>query len=142
MVRTGLDAHFSGRASWSGFSGRRGFSFVEPYFSGVAALTDDNIFLILWDDVDKHYDIVSQVSYAQLSLVPNDYLIRLYFNDQEFLFGQETVTADITTHFKFLTPSGGVDKTKTMEALSFLEARVKTRPISKQQTNTSLDNDY
>jgi len=144
VARTGLDANFSGRAFWGYFSRSPGFSFVAPYFSGVAALTDDYIFLILWDDVDQHYDIVSQVSYAQLSIGPNNYSIDLYFNDQAFLFGQETVTADITTYFRFLTPSGGTDKTKTKEALSFLKARVKARPISisKQQTNTSLDDDY
>jgi len=61
--------------------------------------------------------------------------------DQEFLFGQETITADMATFFKFKTPSGGFDKTKTMDALSFLETRIKARPVSKQQTNTSLDDD-
>ena len=146
MARTGLDAEFSGRASWWGFSGIRGSPFVEPYFSGVAALTDDYIFLLLWDDVDQHYDIVSQVSYAQLSLVPvyYNYSIELYFNDREFLFGQQTVTvtANRTTYFRFLTPSGRIDKTKTMEAISFLKTRVKTRPIPKQQTSTSLDDNY
>jgi len=144
MVRTGLDAHFSGRASWSGFSGRRGYSALEPTFSGVAALTDNYIFLILWDDVDQHYDIVSQIPYEQLSLVPfYDYSIELYFNDQEFLFGQEPVTAYMATRFRFLTPSGVTDRTKTMEAFSFLEARVKTHPIyGAQTTNTSLDDDY
>lgn len=144
MVRTGLDAEFSGRASWWGFSGRPGFSVVDPYFSGVAALTDDYIFLILWDDIEQHYDIVSQVSYAQLSLVPlNIYSIELYFNDQEFLFGQQTVTADKATYFTFETLSGVTDKAKTMEAFSFLKARVKTHPIyGAQTTNTSLDDDY
>jgi hypothetical protein len=45
-----------------------GYSF---YFSGVAALTDTNIILLLFNEDEQRYEIMTQVPYRFISFVPN-----------------------------------------------------------------------
>jgi hypothetical protein len=129
-----------GKASWYGFSGSPGFSATSPYFRGVAALTETEIVLLLWNEVEETYEIVSQVPYANLNLVSKGR--KLYFKSKEFSFGQETFTAHMATYFRFVKPSGVIDKAKTEEAFLVLDAKVEPRSYSERRINTSFDGEY
>jgi hypothetical protein len=90
MTAGDQEALLFGRVWWFGFSGSPGFSATSPYFSGVAALTETEIVLLLWNEIEETYEIVSRVPYANLNLVSKGR--ELYFKDKEFSFGQETFT--------------------------------------------------
>jgi hypothetical protein len=129
-----------GKASWYGFSGSPGFSATSPYFRGVAALTETEIVLLLWNEVEETYEIVSLVPYANLNLVSKGR--KLYFKSKEFSFGQETFTADMATYFRFVKPSGVIDKAKTKEAFLVLDAKVEPHSYSERRIDTSFDGQY
>ena len=140
MTAGDQEALLFGRVWWFGFSGSPGFSATSPYFSGVAALTETEIVLLLWNEIEETYEIVSRVPYANLNLVSKGR--ELYLKDKDFSFGKETFTADMGTYLRFMKPSGVIDKAQTEEAFLVLDAKVEPHSYSERHITTSFDGEY
>lgn len=126
------EIHVVGNATWSGFSGSPGFAATSPYFSGVIALTDTDILLLLWNENEDQYEIVKTVSYSELTIIPSK-SFRLYFKKPEFSFGERIYTADLATYLRYMKTGNWSthDKSKNEDALLVLERKVETRVLDK-----------
>ena len=59
--------HVFGKAEWFGFYiSSKSLHFTTPYFLGVAALTDTDILLLLWDEDEQRYKIVERMPYEEI----------------------------------------------------------------------------
>jgi hypothetical protein len=101
-----------GRASWAGFSENPGyFHFVSPYFSGVAALTETDILLLLYNEDQQRYEILKQVPYTGIRFDPKHGWraggsLCLYIEEPEFSFGEKGYTPYERTYLQFERPTG------------------------------------
>lgn len=123
------EIHVMGNATWSGFSGSTGFAATSPYFSGVVALTETDILLLLWNENEDQYEIVKTVSYSELTISPSK-SIKLYFKEPKFSLGQQTYTADLVTYLRFMNKWGIVDRNKNEKALQVTKRKVETHVIA------------
>jgi hypothetical protein len=137
-----------GKANWLGFSESSGnFHVVSPYFSGVAALTDTDIFLLLYDDNEQRYEILKQVPYTSISFDPKHGRraggpLYLYIEEPEFSFGEKSYTPHARTYLEFTSPTGILsDPEKNKLAHLLFEEKV-ARHIVEQPPITSFDDQY
>lgn len=106
------EVRLSGKAIWMGFFESPGiFHVVSPYFSGVVALTDTDIFLLLYNDEEQRYEVLSQVPYTGISFDPNDGWsaggpLYLYIEEPELALGEKIYTPDARTSLEFVRPTG------------------------------------
>ena len=136
---TASEIQVVGRATWTGFSGSPGFAATSPYFSGVVALTETDILLLLWNENEDQYEIVKTVSYSELTIIPSK-SFKLYFKEPGFSLGQQTYTADLATYLRFMSNRGIVEKSKNEDALLVLKRKVETHVI--EETTASSKEDY
>ena len=127
-----------GKASWMGFSESQGyFHAVSPCFSGVAVLTDTDIFLLLYNDDEQRYEILTQVPYRFISFYPGGgWLdggdsIYLYFEELwGFSFGEKHYSPYDRTVFGFTKPTGTrIDPEKNKLAHLLFEEKVARKVI-------------
>ncbi len=95
-----------GKAYWGEFGDRN--IFVSRHFSGIAALTDSNILLLLFNDDDQRYEILTQVPYRFISYDPRRGWGRrygeglsLYFEIGRISFGEKQHSSTGPTYFTF-----------------------------------------
>ena len=135
-----------GKANWLGFSESPGhFHVVSPYFSGVAALTDTDIFLLLYNDDEQRYEILTQVPYTSISFDPKHGSggpLYLHIEEPEFSFGEKSYTPYEKTLLGFTGPTGfWNDREKNKLAHLLFEEKV-ARHIVEQPPITSFDDQY
>ena len=118
---------------------------MSPYFSGVAALTDTDIFLLLYNDDEQRYEILAQVPYTAISFDPKHGRgaggpLYLYIEEPEFSIGEKSYTPRERTYLEFTRPTGiRSDPEKNKLAHLLFEEKV-TRHIVEQPHITSFDN--
>jgi len=142
------EVHIFGKANWLGFVESPGyFHVVSPYFSGVAALTDTDIFLLLYNDNEQRYEILTQVPYTGISFDPKHGrraggALCLYIEEPEFSFGEKSYTPYERTYLEFTRPTGiRSDPEKNKLAHLLFEEKV-SRHIVDQPPITSFDDQY
>jgi hypothetical protein len=142
------EARIFGKANWLGFVESPGYLHaVTPYFSGVVALTDTDIFLLLYNDDEQRYEILTQVPYTGISFDPKHGSsaggpLCLYIEEPEFSFGEKRYTPYERTYLEFTRPTGiRSDPEKNKLAHLLFEEKV-ARHIAEQPPITSFDDQY
>lgn len=134
-----------GKADLMGFSKNSGgLHFVAPYFSGVAALMDTDILLLLYNEDEQRYEILTQLSYTGISFDPKHGRraggpLCLYIEEPEFSIGEKSYTPYEKTLLGFTGPTGfWNDREKNKLAHLLFEEKV-ARHIAEQPPITSFD---
>ncbi len=136
-----------GKANWLGFVESPGyFHAVSPYFSGVVALTDTDIFLLLYKDDEQRYEILLQMPYTGIRFDPIHGRaggpLCLYIEESGFSFGEKSYTSYGRTYLEFTRPTGiRSDPEKNKLAHLLFEEKV-ARHIVEQPPITSFDDQY
>jgi hypothetical protein len=139
--------HVFGYAHWHGFSdSSKSLHFTDPFFTGVAALTDIDILLLLWNEDVQQYQIVEQVPYSEIRFQPRDEwrstgYLTILMDEPEISIGAQRYTSREKTYLGFVLPSGlRIEREKNKQAHALFEEKVE-RYIPGQSTNTIPD-DY
>ena len=140
--------HVFGNVSWSGFRDSRNYPAVSRYFHSVAAITDTDILLLKWHEIEKRYKIVKRLRYSEIqSISKGGSLIYLYFNDEELSLGNKNYviygTTTFKTYFEFYKPSGFLgDQEKSEAAFFILKDNIKLHESTRPTSDTSIEDDY
>ena len=142
------EVRISGKANWLGFSESPGyFHVVAPYFSGVTALTDTDIFLLLYNDDEQRYEILTQVSYTGISFDPQHGrraggALSLYIEEPDFTVGEKSYTPDERTFLEFTRPTGIRSDTEKNKLAHMLFEEKVARHVVERPPSTSFDDQY
>jgi hypothetical protein len=141
------EIHVFGKASWHGFyDGSKTLHFTEPYFYGVAALTDETIFMLMWDERERRYEIIERVPYSNIKFQPRGKRwsaasITILMDESAITVGEQSYTSFKKTYLSFVLPSGiRVDREKNTQANLLFEEKVE-RYVPDHSSNSSAD-DY
>ena len=138
--------HFFGNASWHGFyDPTRSLYVTDPYFSGVAALTDTEILLLLWNEDVRQYEIVEQVPYTEIRFLPEGEWrstgpLSILTEQTTIAVGGQSYMSRKWTHLGFNLPSGWrIDREKNKQAHLLFEEKVE-RFVRDDSANVIEDN--
>lgn len=117
------EVHVFGKAEWSGL--QNGERFIEA----VAAITDTNILLLMWNEPENQYKIVARFPFSEIlsvSAPPDGDRMVLYFDDKELSLGDQNYGINDKTIFSFYKTSRiGLDREKNEATFLFLKDRIK-----------------
>ena len=138
--------HVFGNASWHGFyDPTRSLHFTDPYFSGVAALTDTEILLLLWNEDLRRYEIVEQVPYTEIRFLPEGEWgstgpLTILTEQTTIAVGGQSYMSRKWTYLGFNLPSGWrIDREKNKQAHLLFEEKVE-RFVRDDSANVIEDN--
>ena len=140
--------HVFAKVRWGGFRDSRNYPAVSRYFHSVAAITDTDILLLKWHEIEKRYKIVKRLRYSEIqSISKGGSLIYLYFNDEELSLGNKNYviygTTTFKTYFEFYKPSGFLgDQEKSEAAFFILKDNIKLHESTRPTSDTSIEDDY
>lgn len=140
--------HVFGKVHWGGFRDSRNFPAVSRYFYSVAAITDTDILLLNWHEIEKRYTIVKRLRYSEIQSISKvGSLIFLYFNDEELSLGNMNYVIYGKTTFKtflnFTKPAGFLaDQEKSEAAFLILKNNIKLHENTRPTSDTSKEDDY
>ena len=139
--------HVFGYAAWHGFfDSSKSLHFTSPYFSGVAALTDIDILLLMWNEDAQRYEIVAEVPYSEIRFQPRGEWgstgsLAILMGESEISIGEQPFTSLKKTYLEFLLPSGRrIDREKNRHAHLLFEEKVE-QFIPDYSANTPVE-DY
>jgi len=137
-----------GKANWFGFrKGSGPLMFVDPHFKGVAVLTDTDILLLLWSEVEQRYQILKQVAYSSIRYRPSTERagLRLYLMESEFSFGEidyRPYRPLGQTYLEFTKPKGtSTDRENLKRAHALFQEKVEKYIVETPIPN-SFDGEY
>ena len=140
--------HVFGKVTWGGFRDSRNYPAVSRYFHSVAAITDTDILLLKWHEIEKRYKIVKRLRYSEIQSISKvGSLIYLYFNDEELSLGNKNYViygkTTFKTYFEFAKPSGIlIDQEKSEAAFFILKDNIKLHENTRPTSDTSIEDDY
>ncbi len=133
--------HVFGKVDWLGFyNSSKSVHLTTPYFSGVAALTDTDILLLLWDEDEQRYKIVERVPYEEIRFQPkgewrSNASLTIYMDETKISIGEQSYTPHRATYLDFRPPTGlGADREKNKQAHLLFEEKVE-RYVPDSSTN-------
>lgn len=130
-----------GKVDWIGFLiSSKSVHLTTPYFSGVAALTDTDILLLLWDEDEQRYKIVERVPYEEIRFQPRGEWrskgsLTIYMDETKISIGEQNYTPLRATYLGFTSPTGlSADREKNKQAHLLFEEKVE-RYVPDSSTN-------
>lgn len=116
------EVHVFGKAEWSGLQNG------ERFIVAVAAITETNILLLMWNEAENQYKIVTRFPFSEIlsiSATPDGDRMFLYFDDKELSLGDQDYGVNGETIFSFYKTSWiGLDREKNEATLLFLKDRI------------------
>ena len=140
--------HVFGKVYWGGFRDSRNFPAVSRHFHAAAAITDTDILLLKWHEIEKRYKIVKRLRYSEIqSISKGGSLIYLYFNYEELSLGNKNYViygkTTFKTYFQFAKPSGFLaDQEKSEAAFLILKDNIKLHESPPLAPDDLFDDDY
>jgi hypothetical protein len=134
-----------GKASWLGFRKDDGpLMFVNPYFKGVAVLTDTDILLLLWSEVEQRYQILKQVAYSNIRYRPSTGRgsLHLHLMESEFSFGEIDYRPAGTTYLSFTNNKGAFTVRENHKRAHALFQEKVEKYIVEIPSPNSIDGEY
>ena len=139
--------HVFGHANWHWFNDNsKTLHFTDPYFSGVVALSDTAVLLLLWNESGLRYEIVEQVPYANIRFQPKHEWgstggLTILMDKQNIAIGEQSYTPREKTYLQFILPAGWrIDREKNRQANLLFEEKVE-RFVPDYSGNT-FEDDY
>jgi hypothetical protein len=141
------EIHVFGKAQWHGFhDSSKTLHFTTPYFSGVAALTDEAILLLMWDEREQNYEIIERVPFSKIKFQPKGERgsaasITILMDESTIKVGEQGYTSFNKTYLQFVLQNGlRVDGEKNRQANLLFEEKVE-RYVPDHSADTRVD-DY
>jgi hypothetical protein len=123
--------HVFGQANWHGFNDNsKTLHFTDPYFSGVVALSDTDVLLLMWNENAMHYQIVEQVPYENIRYQPKHEWgstggLTIMMDKQNIAIGNQSYSSRTKTYLQFILPEDRrIDREKNRLANLLVEEKV------------------
>lgn len=140
------EVHVFGKANWIGFrKGSGPLVMSQAYFKGVAVLTDTDILLLLWSEVEQRYQVLKQIAYSNIRYRPSTERssLRLYLMDSEFSFGEINYRPLAgQTYLEFTNPNGISTNRENLKSAHALFQEKVEKYIVETPIPNSLDGEY